>query len=290
MVDTDKILWINPVGGLANRMRFMAGGIALAISLGVDYRIVWLENWELGARFDDLFVETEFTRGKILYPTSWEYALKYSVPRKKNLYITSLTDRCFGECIYVTDPLWTDSRPEPEKNEILESRIKEGFSRKRRCYIQGGYDLWQYSDEFFRSLFHPVAEIATEVEKELKSLGPERIGMHIRRSDNALSIERSGDRLFEEVIEAKLAESPTVKIYLASDDMATKYRLLAKYGDRIATDCDVVERDSREGMCRALKEMSLLANMPEIYGSFYSSYSEIAARLGGASLKILTRE
>ena len=46
---------INPIGGLANRMRCIASGIALAMETGSDYEVVWAVNDELAAYVTRLY-------------------------------------------------------------------------------------------------------------------------------------------------------------------------------------------------------------------------------------------
>lgn len=74
-------------------MRAMAAGICLARELRMDFRIVWCPNAELHARFDEIFEVPEFLKGKFIHPSPLTYSLLFSVPRKKNLYVSSITLR-----------------------------------------------------------------------------------------------------------------------------------------------------------------------------------------------------
>lgn len=72
---------VQTCGGLANRMRAMSSGVSLANDIGMPVTIVWAENWELGAQFEQLFEPVE--KVKIVHPSRLKLHALYECPRKK---------------------------------------------------------------------------------------------------------------------------------------------------------------------------------------------------------------
>lgn len=273
-----KTLVINPVGGLANRMRAIASGISLARDLRTDFRIIWLKNWEINASFDDIFLLPEALKGRIRYPSTAEYMLFYSEPRKRNLYLSKLTLGRFGfSFIGVEAP------------EDMKTLYAQGFMKKDTCYLQGGTNLYPYSEDLYRCLFQPTPEISSAVDANLKRLGEKPCGIHIRRTDNAQSIAGSPDKLFIDEINRILEQAPGTRFYLASDCEATKARFRKKFGSAIITGDTPARRDTVEGIRDAAVELYTLAACHEVIGSWFSSFSEAAAMLGNIPLRQLRR-
>lgn len=277
-----SMLVINPIGGLGNRMRAIASGISLAIELGCDYKIVWLRNWELNARFEDVFLASTEFRNKIEYPGSLAYSLLYSCPRKQNGYISAITLRRFG--LWLTDQ-FPDFSETTDNQEMFKRNVQQALRSGRNCYIQAGTEFYPYSDEFYRSLFCPNQEISRRVEEEVSKLGNCRYGMHIRRTDNIESILHSPINLFEDKIRDLLEAQPEAKIYLASDSEEVKDELVRKFPGVVFTSRSAqADRASVEGIKDAVVEMYTLAASKTIFGSWYSSFSEAAAKVGNTQL------
>lgn len=271
-----KTLVINPIGGLANRMRAIASGIALAYDLGVDFRIIWLKNWEINAPFEDVFVVPEELKGRIHYPSTAEYMLLYSEPRKRNLYISFLSLKRFGFSFIGIDA--------PAD---IRELFAGGFKTRQECYLQGGTNLYPYSEALYRKLFRPAPQIASAVEANIRKLGKRRCGIHIRRTDNIQSIANSPDELFVNEINRIIANAPDTRFYLATDCEATKTRFREKFGEAIITGATPARRDTAEGIRDAAIELYTLAACNEVIGSWFSSFSEAAAMLGDIPLRQL---
>lgn len=279
-------LIINPIGGLANRMRFIASSLTLAKELGADYRVVWLRNWEIGASFDQIFEVPSELEQLIEYPSPLWYSLLYSIPRKKNFYVTSLTRRRFALALNdasspMLDILHGDC-PDDQLCELL-ATVKSS----RDIFIQGGTNIYHYSPEFYRRLFRLKANLQRRVENVIAGLGDKAVGVHIRRTDNRMSIGNSPESIFEKAMLRELENAPSTKFYLSTDSEEVKARFKAKFGERVMVSTSVARRDTLEGIEDAAVEMYVLAHTTKIYGSFYSSFSDAAAMLGDIPLVIL---
>lgn len=77
------------------------------------------------------------------------------------------------------------------------------------------------------------------------------------------------------------------RLYLATDDEGVKAEVLARYGRRVVTAPAEASRGSVGGIRDGLADMLTLARTSVIYGSAGSSFSEMAARIGGVPLEVL---
>ena len=138
-----------------------------------------------------------------------------------------------------------------------------------------------------KRLFRPKPDI----ERRVDALFPEGagpvIGVHIRRTDHLEAIRHTSVSRYEEVMAEEIEARPEVRFFLATDDPDIKQRMLDRFGeDRIITARTALRRDSKEGMEGAVLDLFALSRTDKIIGSYYSSYSEIAAELGGIELVI----
>lgn len=279
-------LLLNPLGGLANRMRFIAASLTLAKEIGAAYRIIWLRNWEIGASFEQIFDVPDDLSGLIDYPSSLRYSLLYSIPRKKNLYFSSLTRRRFALAIDDSSSPMIDIIRGDSSDERLRGMLCAVKSRGD-VLIQGGTNIYTYSAEYYKSLFKLKRDLQFRVDEVVGRLGQHAVGVHIRRTDNKMSIDNSPESVFEKAMLKELENSPSTKFYLATDSEDVKARFKAKFGERVLVSSSVARRDTLAGIEDAAVEMFVLAHTTKIYGSFYSSFSEAAAMLGDIPLVIL---
>ena len=85
----------------------------------------------------------------------------------------------------------------------------------------------------------------------------------------------------------KIKEDGKVAIYLATDSEEVKREMKERYGDRIFCSGKKADRGSLEGIREGITDMYTLARTQKIYGSFQSSFSDMAAQIGGVPLEIL---
>lgn len=282
-----SILVINPVGGLANRMRSIASGVSLACDLDMDYRVVWLRNWETGALYDEIFAIPTLLEHKIECPSALKYNLLYSIPRKKNLYITKLTRRIYDRALYDTLPPLSVMQRYDNLSLNRWQAMLDVNNQIKKIFIQAGTDFYDYSRQLYRQLFKLRPELAAEVDRVLTQLGDHKIGIHIRRTDNAKSIANSPDHLFETRMQTAIDRCHDVKFYLATDSDDVKRKFVNRFGDRIIYNNNTARRDTLGGIKDAAVDMYVLAGCDSISGSYYSSFSEAASILGDKPLTIV---
>ena len=116
------------------------------------------------------------------------------------------------------------------------------------------------------------------------------IGVHIRRSDNVQAIQGSPLELFEKKIAEELALNPEQRFFLATDDEETAERLKNMFGDAIVMqERRCLKRGDSAGIVDAAVDFLALSRCREIFGSFWSSLSDIAAEYGKHPLTVLKK-
>lgn len=117
------------------------------------------------------------------------------------------------------------------------------------------------------------------------------IGIHIRRTDNKQSILHSPTYLFESRIAERIEQDADAKFYLATDSIEEEKRLKEIFGDAIITfDNKDTSRNTFQGQVDAYVELLMLSKCGELWGSYYSSFSEIAARIGQIKFERIMKE
>ncbi|MBP3354053.1 MAG: hypothetical protein J6L02_05320 [Bacteroidales bacterium] len=270
-------IYLVPYGGLANRVRAINATLELAKANDIPLTVIWFKNFELNAPFTSIFNMPLYDKLMVKEATFFDRFI-YRSPRRHTLWLPFITAPIlFDRCIYSSE--FVKLRNEGKLEDIIKSSGK--------VLIESCYDFGNYAPSLSDN-FVLVKDILSEVDNYIdKNFGSRNIGVHIRRTDNLLSIERSPLELFIDAMQKEVELYPKTKFYLATDDKATKKYLKDIFGDKILsieTDCN---RNSEEGIKEAVKEMWLLSKTEKIYGSFYSSFSEIAAKISNIPLQIL---
>jgi len=111
------------------------------------------------------------------------------------------------------------------------------------------------------------------------------VGIHIRRGDNEKSIKESPSELFWEAMNTY---SSTTMFYLATDSFDERIEALMRFPGRILCGSDmIIGRNDPFGCREGMVDFYSLSRCSEILGSYYSSFSEMAAAYGDVPLRIL---
>lgn len=277
MFERKKDITLIPVGGLANRMRAIASAVELSRICDCRLNVYWFRDMGLNARFGDIFCGMNLDKVNI-YEGDFTDKLLYDRPRKYNLWLSEISQKMFfSRCIY-----------EKEVNSYC--RDIERF-KKLLCngnlYISSCYPVIDYPESLLSDIFRPIDEIQTEVMARIARMSDCRIGVHIRRTDHTVAINNSPNELFYAAIDEELLHNETLTIYLATDSEEVKAAFADRYGDKVFYSSIRADRNSISGIREAVVEMYMLSMTDKIFGSCGSSYSEIAAALGGITLKVL---
>lgn len=269
-----------PVGGLGNRMRAIDSAITLAREVNSGLRIIWYKGWELNCHFDELFQQRPIDNNITLKEASLLDLLTYDRPRKKNFYLPKRFQQLFfNDCIY-----------EADVNEYLFQDFDfKAWAKQKRVYIASWSDFFHSPNEKPLDAFIPIASLQEEIKRRSALFNEHTIGIHIRRTDNMLSIMESPTDLFIEQIKKEIECCEDANFYLASDSEEDKRILIETFGKRIITSGKPADRNSVSGMQEALIEMYTLAQTHKIVGSSRSSYSEVAAQINNIECVILKK-
>lgn len=268
-----------PVGGLANRMRAMASAVTLAEASRCALEFVWFQDWALHAPFCSIF---ETPEGLRLREATLADTLTLDRPRRRNLGLPRLWQRLrFDACLY---------------EQAVTPLQQGGFDFRRwaeeggRRYMASYSAFFPYDEALLGALFVPVAEVRREIELRQERFAPETVGVHIRRTDHAASIAKSPTGLFFEALDRDLERNPALGIFLATDSEEVKQEMRRRYGNRVLTAEAGADRSSAAGIRDGVADMFTLARTQRIYGSFQSSFSEMASQIGGVPLRVLARD
>lgn len=254
---------VQPSGGLCNRMRTIVSAVTLAEKMGCSVSVIWTRDITLNCSFNDLFSD---------FPIQVKEFRLASLPQR--LYWFYLT-RIKGYSV-ITDSWIVENARDKAENTFL-SKLQG-----KNLLIYACQDIIRYGD-------YGIFQVNKQLEQSLLPDVDQRcIGIHIRRSDNDLSIKESPTILFEKKIEEELLSNPYAKFYLATDDLREELHLKEKYGDRIITfQKHSYDRNDPMAIKEALTDLRHLSKCKKLYGSYMSSFSDVASFWGGIEKETL---
>ncbi len=260
---------IIPTGGLCNRLRAIATGIAVAERYGCTSAIYWNNSAGLKADFCQLFKPIPQPGVTLIENKQWLYNVNghkdYLV---RCLLLKALFEQTvFNFSIYRGGEIYDKLKKTYASNLLLIS-----------CYPM----CKEYT---IREVFIPQDDIQQRIDEITKLFSAHTIGVHIRRTDNIVSIQSSPLENFTKRMDEEINKNKDTMFYVASDDDGVKNELKAKYPDRIITMMDDTDRNSLEGMRFAVVDLFCLSKTHKIIGSVGSSYSQVASELGGISVE-----
>lgn len=165
--------------------------------------------------------------------------------------------------------------------------FKEWVMSKRKVYMASYHAFYPYEQSLIGEIFVPIQSIKERIDDRCVRFVKNTIGVHIRRTDNIASIQQSPMELFFEKVDEELDKDNLTMVYLATDSEEVKLQMKQRYGNRIITSSTSADRKSVAGIQDSLIDMYTLARTRKIYGSFQSSFSEMASQIGGTPLEIL---
>ncbi len=258
-----KRIVLQPIGGLRNRLRATASAIDLSQELGAKLTVIWNANAECNAQWGDLFQPVE----------------QIDQLRQHSKLLLRLKSRI---C-----PLLRCQKPLPlTKIDDLEEWIAT-HGKSCRLYIQSFSKFYRPHSESIK-LFIPLPHLQQQINFLTQQ---EQIGIHIRRTDNKKSISESPLSLFETMIQEEINRNHEARFFLATDDLETERQLQNRFPNRITVQPNkLLDRNNRVAIQNAVVDLFALSRCKKVWGSYWSSFSVEAARIGGIPLTILKQE
>ena len=249
------MIYLDLRDGLCNRLRAIASLYCYLQDNNIKkkVKVLWFQNQYLNCPFEEL-----------LYPINGFEIENVKIGKKNITPLNIIVKRFLAG----------------QTSRIVE-KIEDIYFEKKKIYIRTCSQLYENTS---------YEMIQFKVNEALIFARRNNIGLHIRRTDNKISIAESPMELFVSKIEQEIALDSTVRFYLVTDDEYIKKELLKAYGKNIICQKNMdLSRESEDGIKGAAVDLLNLANCKKIYGSYWSSFSETASTIGKNELIQLRR-
>lgn len=250
-----------PAGGIGNRVRVILSALQWQKDTGKGVRILWCQDKGLACSFNKLFVPIK------------------EVKEIRNLFFYKVLRK-----VYLHSPYRFIHAFNYNENDKLKDWLEHPTGM---LYCSSCSDFYKSNTLKFHDVFKLNDSLKLKLDEIIKDFNTSMIGVHIRRTDNVEAIKSTPIQKFVKYIESSLANNDNLKFYLATDDIEVKNDFVKMFGDKIITTNCALRRDTEDGIISAILELYALASCSKIIGSYYSSYSELAAEIGGIPLEIL---
>jgi len=273
------MIFLQPHSGLANRLRVIVSALSFSEKVNQDLVIYWEKDSGLNCDFFELYssnknldVRKPDFKVRILDRMKNKGIFKLLFNKLYNIDF-SLFDNDFRKFVWNRDGDHIDMSLIPKNVRNYYIKVCNEFS----------------FDAAYLQYLQPVKNIQILINEAIEKFPPNVIGVHIRRTDNDIAIEESPVYLFVERIKKDLETHPDMHYFLATDDPSVEEELIKLFPLRILTSKKYFTRDSKEGIIGAMVDMYCLAATTKIYGSYWSSFSSLAARIGNIQLIVIKK-
>lgn len=272
---------IEPCAGLGNRFLALSSAYYWAKDLNEELVVLWKSETALGADCDLLFHIPD----DIKIVKAKDFGMKknpFGAIRYKNLVKKYKARADLFLDVEDVKPLYDD-------REAFEKAMRENKVKYIRSLVKF-YDLEDMKAPF--AYIEPSERVLERVKETIPNVDASKnVGVHIRRTDNAVSICNSPLEIFVKAMQDEISADPETTFYVASDDEATVKELCDKFGDKVfIMKNKSFSRENEAGIIDAYAELLCLSHSKKILGSYYSSYSKIAAMLSDIPLEIVKND
>ena len=152
----------------------------------------------------------------------------------------------------------------------------------RRVEIAGCKTFHGFGSRF--GSLEPIDSLGRIIDSQVRP--PERtVGVHIRRGDGASPIRYSPTHAFVRLMESEIRSDDRTEFFVASDSAEEVEHLSRLFPGRIGSyPKRAFRRDEPEAIQDALVDMHCLSRCRKVIGSFGSSFSDVAAHVGGIAI------
>lgn len=296
--DTSKY-YIQPDAGLGNRLYCLYSALYYQKATGRPFDVIWLRENCCNVPFDALFNKNAMDKS-IRIITTWHlgYKNRYAVP--------SIISNIYMAFVRRFNKYYTAESTREVYNKDGENGIKKIINEYDRLCIKANGKFFDVSNfDIIRNEIVPAKAINDMVddimntgycglksETDMVNNGnAPTIGIHIRRTDNKTSIANSPVEAFTDIMSRLVENDQKTRFYLATDDELIENELKSKYNIiPHKTFGETKSRDSVTGIMDAYVDMLCLSRCDKIYGSYGSSFSEMAALIGNKPIEIVVKE
>lgn len=246
------ILTIEVLAGMANRLRALISAICLAEDLDRNLHVIWSANDPACmARFESL----------------WD---RSTLPPWVRVDMGPLEE----PGVMVLSPM------------DMEEYVKRGDTRPIRSYghfHQSDMPRWL---KYLRKL-QPSVQCAYQLNTPFLTNTNPIVGVHIRRGDHTKARLNSPLAPF---LEAMAYEPPETKFLVATDDPLERRAIEAAFPGRTWFPATTLSRMTQKGMQDAVLDFIGLSRCRKIFGSYDSSFSQLASLYGNKPIHVITQK
>ena len=263
-----------PDAGLGNRLYCLYSGLYWRKKLGIDINILWEIEYACCIPFNKLFRNISGIKIKTVYTLSLKDKHKWKSIIGK-WYIKALMKKSY----YFSSE---------KTNQIYKNEGEEGI----RKVLTGCNNFCIKANGPYAEMLH-LAEVtdmispAEDIERKVNDImsqyiNREVIGVHIRRTDNINAIENSPLEAFITCMKTLQDTIPNIVFYVATDDKEVEESMMRQFPViKHSYFSDKKSRRTKNGMKDAYVDMLCLSKCKRIYGSYGSTFSQMAALIGG---------
>ncbi len=268
-----QIIISSAQGGLSNRLKCLINSFNLSEKLGWKVVLYWPKDEACNCEFEELFdkkikkISKEDLR-KILKDKNYEY------------YDDSSKKIKGGKKFIILNLIKTGNFKKGYLNLLNVNLPSKKFNPKLRKIITNTFlDL------------KPKKEIISKANNFFnKKLDKDSIGLHIRKGDFVnLKSEIcliSPSKEFEKIISKELIINPKIKIFLSTDSFKEEINLKKIFGKKIIICPKKTKNRGEEGAVKeALIDLMILSKTDKIYGTYGSTFNELASWINPAVVR-----
>ena len=254
-----------PQGGLGNRIRVLNSAIELSKNRNAKLYVCWVKEKNLNCDFEKVFEKgNEFEM------------IKYG---KLNIWLLKILNKFNSKYPKLFSRLYLFHNYHFNIN-ICKPFVISDCKKTIIWTWNKFYDYVQMHLRFNEDINNKAISIC-------KEFTDNTIGIHIRMSDNIISIAHSPPKLFEMKMDEIITSDKNNKFFFCTDDLDVKIHFLNKFGNILITQNVVLNRNSEEGIIGAAVDILCLSKTKVIYASYFSSFSEVAAEFSSTKRVVL---
>lgn len=260
-----------PYGGLANRMRAIDSAVNMCRKQD-KLSVWWFKDWGLNCEFSKIFKTVSFIYEKEMTMIFRKLFKQYENNNKVFRWLFFLLEKLHLLIIY------------DDIHGLKDSKCIKNDGGYLICFIRS-WEPFCAQQNFHKELF--ILNDFEILKEEIQKINSNTVGVHIRRTDNIWSVENSPLEMFEKAMRKEIEKNPNSDFYLCSDDDETKAYFQNDYWkEKVKMPSGIISRGSQDGIIQAACEMYFLSKTRKILGSYWSSFGEIAAKLGDIEIEI----
>jgi hypothetical protein len=261
---------IEPLGGLANRMRALDSSMSLATKMKQLILLLWGLDASLNCQYQLLF----------------EKPLNARVLNFRN----SCATRLFRRLIVPLSRIYFRDLPQNNIQQFVgHADSLEQLASRRNLYIQTCGRFYPSEKPFAQLTIQDA--IVSRINLVTARFSTRTVGVHIRRGDNDPSIKYSPTCEFAALMKKELLAHPETLFFVATDSLKEERVLKESFSGKIITQAkQPPDRNSPESIQDAMVDLQCLSKCCKILGSYWSSFSETAAQMGKIDLVVANQD